>query len=108
MALRAALDKMTVAATIATTGSVYFRNMFFPLSACHRRLVASRRPLVRDSDHIEGEKACAVAGEQDVRASTSINSDCVISVIGEMEGWLVCDQAEKGGQRGRFRQRRGI
>jgi len=108
MALRAALDKMTVAATIATTGSVYFRNMFFPLSACHR-LVASRRPLVRDSDHIQGETACAVAEVQGVRASTSINSDCVISVIGEMEGWLVCDQAEKGGgQRGRFRQRRGI
>jgi hypothetical protein len=28
MAFRAALDKMTVAATTATTGSVYFRNMF--------------------------------------------------------------------------------
>jgi hypothetical protein len=33
MAFRAALDKMTVAATTATTGSVYFSNMF----SCYRQ-----------------------------------------------------------------------
>ena len=57
MAFRAALDKMTAAATTATTGSVYFRNMFsryLVTAKTGHPLVAGRFPRVRDSDHIAG------------------------------------------------------